>query len=34
MSYVTPKKAAEILGVHVSSLRRWESEGKLQAIRT
>lgn len=34
MNYVTPKKAAEILGVHVSSLRRWESEGKLKAIRT
>ncbi|MEQ9551063.1 MAG: IS607 family transposase [Coleofasciculus sp. G3-WIS-01] len=34
MSYVTPKQAAKILGVHVSSLRRWESEGKLRAIRT
>jgi excisionase family DNA binding protein len=34
MSYVTPKQAAKILGVHVSSLRRWESEGKLKAIRT
>jgi len=34
MSYVTPKQAAQILGVHVSSLRRWENEGKLKAIRT
>jgi excisionase family DNA binding protein len=34
MSYVTPKQAAQILGVHVSSLRRWESEGRLKAIRT
>ena len=34
MNYVTPKLAAKILGVHVSSLRRWESEGKLKAIRT
>ena len=34
MSYVTPKQAAQILGVHVSSLRRWETEGKLKAIRT
>lgn len=34
MSYVTPKQAAKILGVHVSSLRRWESQGKLKAIRT
>ncbi len=30
----TPKEAAKILGVHVSSLRRWENEGKLRAIRT
>ncbi len=34
MSYVTPREAASLLGVHVSSLRRWESEGKLKAIRT
>lgn len=34
MNYVTPKQAAQILGVHVSSLRRWETEGKLKAIRT
>jgi len=34
MEHVTPKEAAKILGVHVSSLRRWENEGKLKAIRT
>ncbi len=34
MNHVTPKEAAKILGVHVSSLRRWENEGKLKAIRT
>jgi excisionase family DNA binding protein len=34
MQYVSPKQAAKILGVHVSSLRRWENEGKLTAIRT
>ncbi|NEP79521.1 MAG: IS607 family transposase [Okeania sp. SIO3B3] len=32
--YVTPKEAANTLGVSVSSLRRWETEGKLKAIRT
>jgi excisionase family DNA binding protein len=32
--YVTPKEAADTLGVSVSSLRRWETEGKLKAIRT
>lgn len=34
MQHVTPKEAAKLLGVHVSSLRRWENEGKLKAIRT
>lgn len=34
MNHVTPKVAARILGVHVSSLRRWENEGRLKAIRT
>lgn len=34
MQHVTPKEASKILGVHVSSLRRWENEGKLKAIRT
>jgi putative resolvase len=34
MQHITPKEAAKILGVHVSSLRRWENEGKLKAIRT
>lgn len=34
MSYVTPKKAREILGVSEKTLRVWESEGKINAIRT
>ena len=34
MTYVTPKQAALSLGVSVSSLRRWENEGLLKAIRT
>ncbi|MBD2387974.1 MerR family transcriptional regulator, partial [Cylindrospermum sp. FACHB-282] len=34
MQHITPKEAAKRLGVHVSSLRRWENEGKLKAIRT
>lgn len=34
MTYVTPKQAAKSLGVSVSSLRRWENEGRLKAIRT
>jgi putative resolvase len=34
MQHITPKEAAKILGVHVSSLRRWENEGKVKAIRT
>ncbi len=32
--YVTPKEAANTQGVSVSSLRRWEKEGKIKAIRT
>ncbi|GET43342.1 MerR family transcriptional regulator [Microseira wollei] len=34
MNHVTPKEAARILGVQVSSWRRWENEGRLKAIRT
>lgn len=34
MRHVTPREAATILGVSTSSLRRWENEGKLKAIRT
>jgi excisionase family DNA binding protein len=34
MKYVTPKEAAQNLGVSVSSLRRWEAEGKVKSIRT
>lgn len=34
MKYVRPKEAASILGIAVSSLRRWEEEGKIKAIKT
>jgi excisionase family DNA binding protein len=27
-------KAADVLGVHISTLRRWEAEGKLEAVKT
>jgi len=32
--YVNSNKAKEILGVHVSTLRRWEKEGKIETMRT
>lgn len=31
---VSIKKAAEILGVSTKSLRRWEKQGKIEAVRT
>ncbi|GBF82775.1 IS607 family transposase [Aphanothece sacrum] len=34
MKYVTPKEACEYLGVSISTLRRWDSEGKIRSIRT
>lgn len=34
VKYVTPKEAAEQLGVHFRTLVRWEKEGKIQAIKT
>lgn len=34
MEYVTPQEAAKRLGVHVGSLRRWENEGRITAIKT
>ncbi|UXE58759.1 MAG: MerR family DNA-binding transcriptional regulator [Woronichinia naegeliana WA131] len=34
MKYVTPKEASQLLGVSISSLRRWESDGKIKSIRT
>lgn len=34
MEYVSPKEAAKKLAVHVETLRRWEAEGKITAIRT
>ena len=32
--YMTPKNASEIIGVHFQTLRNWEKEGKIEAIRT
>ena len=32
-SIVTIKEAAKILGVHPTTLRRWDKSGKLKAIR-
>jgi len=34
MKYVTPQQAASLLGVSVSSLRRWSDSGQLTAVRT
>lgn len=34
MRYVTPKQAAKHLGIHPTTLARWEREGKIQAIKT
>lgn len=34
VKYVTPKEAAQQLGVHFRTLVRWEKEGKIQAIKT
>jgi len=34
MKLIRPKEAASIFGVAVSSLRRWEEEGKIKAIKT
>lgn len=32
--YYTPRQAAEILGVTVNTLRRWDAEGKIKTLRT
>ncbi|MDT9329150.1 MAG: MerR family DNA-binding transcriptional regulator, partial [Limnospira sp. PMC 1286.21] len=32
--YVKPKEAAQILGVHERTLRRWDSNGSIETIRT
>lgn len=32
--YMTPKEASELIGVHFQTLRNWEKEGKIEAIRT
>lgn len=34
MKYVTPREASQRLGVAISTLRRWDKEGKIQTIRT
>ena len=34
MKYVTPKEACNYLGVSISTLRRWDKEGKIKSIRT
>ena len=34
IKYVNSTKAKEILGVHVSTLRRWADEGKIECART
>jgi excisionase family DNA binding protein len=34
MKYVTPKEACEYLGVSISTLRRWDEQGKIRSIRT
>ncbi len=33
-NHVTPAQAAKYYGVHVGTLRRWENEGKIQAVKT
>jgi excisionase family DNA binding protein len=30
---ITIREAAEMLGVHQETLRRWDNEGKLKAVR-
>lgn len=30
---ITIREAAELLGVHPETLRRWDNEGKLKAVR-
>ncbi|MDT9276364.1 MAG: MerR family DNA-binding transcriptional regulator, partial [Limnospira sp. PMC 737.11] len=32
--YVKPKEAAQILGVHERTLRRWDDNGSIETIRT
>ncbi|MGK7871978.1 MAG: MerR family DNA-binding transcriptional regulator [Xenococcaceae cyanobacterium] len=32
MSSLTPKQAAELLGVSVRTLHRWESDGKIVSL--
>ncbi|KOR33625.1 MULTISPECIES: IS607 family transposase [Planktothricoides] len=34
MKYVTPREASESLGVAISTLRRWDKQGKIKSIRT
>lgn len=34
MEFIKPREAAEILGVNVGTLVRWEQDGKINAIKT
>lgn len=33
MKLITIREAAEMLGVHLETLRRWDNEGKLKSVR-
>jgi len=33
-TYVTPKEATKILGVHYMTLKNWEAKGKIKCVRT
>jgi len=34
VSSLTPKEAADLLGVTVKTLHRWEADGKIKSTRT
>ena len=34
VNYLNSEEAAKVLGVNVSSIKRWTDEGKLECIRT
>ena len=31
--FITVKQAAKVLGIHPTTLRRWDKNGKLKAVR-
>lgn len=31
--FITVKQAAKVLGIHPTTLRRWDKKGKLRAVR-